>query len=155
MFELAAKLSSLNDSLLLKALPTLCANLTNPDKDVRGPVISFVGQLFSAEGSKLPSVFSKSFRQWLDRFQDCETSVRKSMVEAAMAILFANTDPAVVEPVAKCIKTKLCDPDKDVRSRAWMGSDFMARRRCWCLCSRARFMFIDARACSGVLCLCT
>ena len=114
MFEVAAKLSSISDSLLLKALPTLCSNLTNPEKDVRAPVIGFVGELFAAEGSTLPSLFATSYRQWLDRFQDCDTTIRKTMVESTMAILFNHIDPAVVEPAAKCFKSKLCDPDKDV-----------------------------------------
>lgn len=135
MFEVAAKLSSISDSLLLKALPTLCSNLTNPEKDVRAPVIGFVGELFAAEGSTLPSLFATSYRQWLDRFQDCDTTIRKTMVESTMAILFNHVDPAVVEPAEKCFKSKLCDPDKDVSLSCaavdvWGEGD--ARRACSC-----------------------
>eukprot|EP00750_Incisomonas_marina_P011356 INCI16369.49.p1 GENE.INCI16369.49~~INCI16369.49.p1 ORF type:complete len:736 (+),score=146.39 INCI16369.49:1414-3621(+) len=130
MFEVAAKLSSISDSLLLKALPTLCSNLTNPEKDVRAPVIGFVGELFAAEGSTLPSLFATSYRQWLDRFQDCDTTIRKTMVESTMAILFNHVDPAVVEPAAKYFKSKLCDPDKDVRRRAVQCTCELAANGC-------------------------
>jgi len=119
-----------SENLLLKALPTLCAHLTNPDKDVRGPVIAFVGELFAAENSNLPTMFSTTFRQWLERFHDSDVSIRKNMVETSMGILFNQTDPITIEAVAKVFKSKLCDPDKEVRRRAVQCTCELAANGC-------------------------
>jgi hypothetical protein len=146
IFQVASKLSSLSDSLLLLALPTICGNLTNPDKDVRAPVIAFVGELFAAEGSKLPLHFSTSYRQWLDRFQDSDTAIRSSMVEAATALLDNHQDAAVVEPVAKALRAKLNDPDKDVRAclRApWRASWCASWRASWRVCTPCRRVAVN------------
>jgi hypothetical protein len=77
-----------------------------------------VGVLFAGEGSQLPKVFSTTFRQWLDRFQDCDVGIRKCMLEAASDILCNNENEDILQAVRNGLKTRLRDPDKEVRRKA-------------------------------------
>ena len=91
-------------------------NLAHPDRDIRAPIIEFVGWFFSGEGSQLPKVFLTTFRQWLDRFQDCDVGIRKCMLEAVSDILFNNENEDILQAISNGLKTRLGDPDEEVRA---------------------------------------
>lgn len=100
-------------SLLTTVIGNVAAALQVEESDRRLRVVKLLGRLFYAQTSDVGVKFSSCFRQWCQRVNDVDVTIRKQMARCLVKIL--ENKPDLRESATSSLITMLADPVTDIR----------------------------------------
>ncbi|KAL6073815.1 Sister chromatid cohesion protein pds5, variant 3 [Balamuthia mandrillaris] len=114
--ELIWELNKISPTILLYVLPELERELKVEDLSKRKSVVKLLGEMFSAEGSLLPTSYPQLFNTFISRFNDIEPDIRLLMIQYVPQ--FIKNHPASHKSINEALQKRLRDLDEKVREAA-------------------------------------
>jgi hypothetical protein len=102
-------------NLIASIMPNLSKQLQTEDDSIRLQTVALLGKLF-CESTTMHTEHSSVLSEWLGRFLDKSSSIRKEMIVGSCLLLRAQ--PSLSATILPKVVDKLLDPDVDVRFQA-------------------------------------
>lgn len=129
VYNIVYELHRVAPSILTTVIGTLTNFLVVPEVDQRKLVIQLLGKLFVKKPGTFANQFRLCYRQWLERAQDKDTSIRLVMVHLLLQLILPAATSTVVEDglhqvsdeAQSMLRLCLDDPSSEVRLKTIHG----------------------------------
>ncbi|KAI9912183.1 hypothetical protein PsorP6_009715 [Peronosclerospora sorghi] len=113
VYSLIYHVHTINPSLLLFVLPTVCQQLQVDEVATRSDAIAVLGQIFASSQTDDGPQYMKTFRDFLGRFRDASKDIRMQMIRACVPIW--EHKPDVASLLENEFVLRLSDPEWEIR----------------------------------------